>query len=156
MIEPGGTVHQRALEIPLFTSDQRVINVLPDPEFEHTPRVSIAHFFGQRHKISNASNRMGYRLDTKLPGFVSGTESISSGVVPGTIQLTNAGQPIILLADAQTSGGYHRLANVLTPDIDVLAQCQPGDEISFHLVDLLTAQSVLRDRAEEMKILLGS
>ena len=61
---------------------------------------------------------------------------MSSGIVIGTVQITNAGQPIILMADAQTTGGYPRIANVLTDDLDILAQMQPGNELKFMLVSL--------------------
>jgi antagonist of KipI len=79
---------------------------------------------------------MGYRLDFPLSNYNSPIEVISSGVVPGTIQVTNSGQLIVLMADAQTTGGYPRIANVLRVDQDKLAQLRPGKQIRFKLVSL--------------------
>lgn len=110
------------------------IRVLPGPEFEDFSRTTIAYFFSRGYRLTTDSNRMGYRLDDTIIDFRPDREVISSGVIPGTIQITNAGQPIILMADAQTSGGYYRLANVISADIDILAQAKPGDEIWFSLI----------------------
>lgn len=113
-----------------------IIRVLPGPEFSLISNLTIGDFFSQDFKISNDSNRMGYKLEGRLAHFESTREVISSGIVPGTIQITNAGQPIILMADAQSSGGYTRLANVVSEDLDKLAQIKPGDVIRFRLVSL--------------------
>lgn len=107
------------------------IRVSPAPEFEEFSRYSIADFFSKRHQITPDSNRMGYRLASSLIDFKPQKELISSGVVPGTIQITNSGQPIILMRDAQTTGGYYRFLNVISEDLNTLAQAKPGDEIQF-------------------------
>ncbi len=117
-------------------SQLNIIRVLPGPEFSLISNLAIGDFFSQDFKISNDSNRMGYKLEGRLAHFESAVEVISSGIIPGTIQITNAGQPIILMADAQTSGGYTRLANVVTEDMDKLAQMKPGDVVRFRLVGL--------------------
>lgn len=117
-------------------SKLNIVRVLPGPEFSLISNLTIGDFFSQDFKISNDSNRMGYKLEGTLAHFESAREVISSGIIPGTIQLTNAGQPIVLMADAQTSGGYTRLANVITEDLDKLAQMKPGDVVRFRLVGL--------------------
>lgn len=122
-------------ELPDLTN-LKSIRVLPGPEFSLISNLSIGDFFSQDFKISNDSNRMGYKLEGGLAHFESTQEVISSGIIPGTIQITNAGQPIILMADAQSSGGYTRLANVISEDLDKLAQMKPGDVVRFRLVDL--------------------
>ena len=115
-----------------YTAHIRV-NVLPGPEFEAFSPYSIGYFFSQSYRISNDSNRMGYRLIGKELDFHPTKEVISSGIVPGTIQISNAGQPIILMRDAQTTGGYYRIANVLNADLDILAQAKPGTVVWFSL-----------------------
>ncbi|WP_375577812.1 biotin-dependent carboxyltransferase family protein [Marivirga tractuosa] len=110
------------------------LRVTPGPEFDSISRIAIARFFGQGHEISQDANRMGYRLKTDLASAEERTEMISSGIIPGTIQLTGSGQPIILLNDAQTTGGYPRIANIINEDLDQLAQLKPGDEIWFSIV----------------------
>ena len=74
---------------------------------------------------------MGYRLTEPLDDIQPLPELISSGIVPGAIQVPPSGIPILLLADAQTVGGYPRIANVLQADLDRLAQLRPGDWLRF-------------------------
>ncbi len=112
------------------------IRVLPGPEFEAFSNHTIAYFFSRGYQLTNDSNRMGYRLDATLIDFQPKREVISSGILPGTIQITGAGQPVILMMDAQTVGGYYRIANVVSADLDKLAQMKPGDEVWFSLVRL--------------------
>lgn len=120
-------------ERPSYPNTQK-IRVLAGPEFEDFSNYVIGHFFSNNFTITAESNRMGYRLAECLRDFIPKKEVISSGIVPGTIQVTNAGLPIVLLADAQTSGGYPRLANVLRDDLAKMAQLKPGDKVQFSLV----------------------
>lgn len=120
--------------IPSTAKKPPQIRVLPGPEFDLFSRFTIGEFFGQEYGISPDSNRMGYRLNEKLFSFSQQKEMISSGIIPGTIQITSAGQPIVLLADAQTTGGYYRIANVISQDLDTLAQLRPGDSLRFSLI----------------------
>jgi len=120
-------------EQPIYNNSQR-ISVLPGPEFEEFSRHTIAYFFSRGYQLTNDSNRMGYRLDANLIDFKPKREVISSGIIPGTIQITSSGQPVILMADAQTVGGYYRIANVISADMDKLAQLKPGDEVWFSLI----------------------
>ncbi len=121
------------------------VRVVEGPEFEMFSAMAIGFFFSRSYKVAPDSNRMGYRLDAKIVDFEPDREIISSATIPGTIQVTNAGQPIILMADAQTTGGYPRLANVISADMDKLAQVKPGDEIRFSLVGLEEAGLAYRN-----------
>lgn len=109
----------------------RTIRVLPGPEFSFFSARQIAFFFNTNFQVASDSNRIGYRLVQKLPDYKPQGEMISSGIIQGTIQVTREGQPVILLADAQTVGGYPRIANVVSEDIDLIAQMKPGDEVAF-------------------------
>ena len=119
------------------------IRLLPGPEFDRFSNLFVGHFFSQEHKIGADSNRMGYRLQSNLPKEEKLEPLISSPVIPGTIQVPAASQPILLLADAQTTGGYPRFATVITADLDRLAQFKPGDQIRFVLVDHAAAREAL-------------
>lgn len=110
------------------------IRVLQGPELDTFTPLAVADFFGKTHLISPASNRMGYRLQDSLRGLRSTASMLSSGLIPGTIQVPPSGAPIILLADAQTVGGYPRIAQVADEDLDVLGQLKPGDSIRFLLI----------------------
>ena len=112
------------------------VRVLPGPEFDSFSNYTIGYFFSKSYKLTQESNRMGYRLDTMLTDFKPTKEVISAGIMPGTIQITSAGQPVILMRDAQTVGGYYRIANVITEDLDKLAQLKPGDKVTFSLIRL--------------------
>jgi antagonist of KipI len=99
----------------------------------------------QGWRVDNRSNRQGLRLDgTPLP--VTDSEMISAAVAPGTIQLPPDGKPIVLLADAQTTGGYPRLGHVIACDLHVLAQLRPGDPLHWEAVDAAQARALWLDR----------
>lgn len=137
-IKSRSFIHKRFIrpnDQPDFPN-QLQVHVLPGPEFNYFSRLQIAHFFSQEFLLRSESNRMGYRLDEALPDYQAEKEVISSGIVPGTIQVPPSGQPIILMADAQTTGGYPRIANVITKDLDRLGQLKPGDRVGFILGDL--------------------
>ncbi|HLF64569.1 MAG TPA: biotin-dependent carboxyltransferase family protein [Saprospiraceae bacterium] len=114
--------------------DTHAVRVLPGPEFQSFTAQQIAYFFNAVFTISGESNRMGYRLEPGFLDYEAEDELISSGIVPGTIQITRQGQAVILMADAQTTGGYPRIANVLSEDLDALAQLKPGNTVSFKIV----------------------
>lgn len=144
-VRPRSPVEKRVYpenQRPDFPTSLRV-RVLPGPEFEAFSPYAIGFFFSRGYRLTPNSNRMGFRLDAHLIDFRPDREVISSGIVPGTIQVTNAGQPIILMADAQTTGGYYRLANVISADLDRLAQLKPGDEVWFSLVKLEEAYKAM-------------
>jgi len=123
-----------AAENPPDWPDELEVQVLSGPEFQTFSAEQIAFFFNTTFTLRSDSNRIGYRLDPLLPGYSPKTELISSGTVPGTIQVARDGQPIILMADAQTTGGYPRIAIVLSADLDRLAQLKPGDTMTFRIV----------------------
>jgi antagonist of KipI len=79
---------------------------------------------------------------------------LSSGIVSGTIQVPENGNPIILLADSQTTGGYPRIANVASVDIPYLAQQKPGDKIRFQKISLQEAQALCFDKEKKFGSLL--
>ena len=153
-IETGQPIAKKTFDqslLPKLHREPQVIRVLPGPEFDYFSRIAIAHFFGQTFRLSPQSNRMGYRLDPGIRDYDPPHELISSGTVPGTVQITNSGQPIILMTDAQTSGGYFRLVNVISCDMDLLAQLKPGDTLRFELVELKDAYAALEQKKALLK-----
>lgn len=121
------------LKIEVETQMKMNFQVMQGPEFDLFAPDVIGHFFSNKFKVSAAANRMGVRLEDSLPGPLPNLEMISSGIVPGTVQVTPSGQVIVLLADAQTTGGYPRIANIISADLDALAQLKPGDTVGFSL-----------------------
>ena len=110
------------------------IRLMPGPEFFSVDHRSLDLLLSQSHIVSRDSNRMGYRLKSRIQFSETSREILSSAILPGTIQITSSGQPILLLADAQTTGGYFRVGQVIGADIDLLGQLKPGDEIGFVMV----------------------
>ena len=120
------------------------VRVLSGPEFGEFSALAIGYFFSRDYQLTPEASRMGYRLRGPVPAELRpGRELISAGIVPGTVQVTSAGQPVLLLADAQTTGGYYRLATVISADLDAVAQLKPGDTLAFALVSLEEAQAAL-------------
>jgi biotin-dependent carboxylase-like uncharacterized protein len=98
-----------------------------------------------RFLVSAASNRMGLRLQGS-PLAWPGGDIVSEPVCPGTVQLTRDGQCIILGMDGQTIGGYPKIAQVISADLDLVGQLRPGDEVVFTPVSLAEAEALYRHR----------
>lgn len=143
----------RSLYAPL---NPRQIRVMKGPEFELFQEKSIAGLFLNDFKITNAADRMGYQLEGSLLQLKTAKEMLSSAVAFGTVQVTAQGNPIVLMADHQTTGGYPRILQVLSIDLGKLAQLRPGELIQFELLNLKQAQKLLINREEEMKQLQQS
>jgi KipI family sensor histidine kinase inhibitor len=103
--------------------------------------------------VTPRSDRMGLRLSGPEVRREATGEKLSMGVTPGTIQVPADGQPIVLLADAQTIGGYPQLAQVITVDLPLVAQLKPGDRVRFRMVSLEEAQRLLLAREHALAIL---
>jgi antagonist of KipI len=96
--------------------------------------------------VSPQSNRMGYRLDGAMLGHIGAADILSEAMPIGAIQVPASGQPILLMAERQTTGGYATIANVITADLPVAGQLAPGDWIAFRLVTHVEAIAALRER----------
>ena len=105
--------------------------------------------FGSAFKLSRDADRMGYRLEGQMLE-VSGDELLSFGLAAGVVQVPRSGQPILLMADHQTAGGYPVVATVASAAIPVAAQLLPGDELSFAEVSI---EAALRLRADQRAVL---
>ena len=119
------------------------IFILPGNEFRRLNDSSKEKLNQQSFIITNQSDRMGYQLKGEPLSMNNNEEVISSGVNFGTVQLLPGGQLIVLMADHQTTGGYPRVAHVITSDHSKLAQMKPGDAIRFSFTDLATAENLL-------------
>lgn len=119
------------------------VRVLPGPHDAWFSDAARAMFCSTRYRVASASNRMGYRLDgPRLDPADRGT-LISEATPVGSVQVPSSGQPIVLMADCQTTGGYPRIATVITTDLPLVGQLAPGDWIEFTLCDRKTALAAL-------------
>jgi biotin-dependent carboxylase-like uncharacterized protein len=108
-------------------------------------------FFGATYRLGAASDRMGYRLEGPLLGLVGGAALPSAGVLPGVIQTPPNGQPILLMADAQTTGGYPIIATVIGADLPLAAQLAPGDRLRFAEVGVEAAIAAARAQWNDLR-----
>ncbi len=115
---------------PAYRKDPRLRTVLGPFQDFFSPE-GLAAFLSEEYLITANSDRMGYRLQGKAITRKKTGELITCGLANGTIQVPPNGQPIILLADRQTIGGYPIIATVIHADLSLAAQCAPGDSVRF-------------------------
>jgi len=121
-----------------------MLDVILGAQVDRFPAASLACFFNEAYRISPQTDRMGARLDGPALEVI-GEKLISEGISLGAIQVTADGQPIILLNDRQTIGGYPKLGAVTPLSLDALAQRLPGSEVRFNAVSLYQAQLAERE-----------
>jgi 5-oxoprolinase (ATP-hydrolysing) subunit C len=122
------------------------VRALPGPEHDDFSPEAQRAFWAADWRITPQSNRMGYRLDGPALQRECGGDLPSHGVLPGVVQLPPGGQPIALLADAQTTGGYPKIAVVIRADLWKLAQLRLGATLRFVPCDIDEARAALRAR----------
>lgn len=129
-----------------WDSTQGPVRVMPGPQDDHFPPKSLASFFAQEWQATPAQDRMGLRLQGEALAHLSAAAAdiVSDGVTPGAIQVPANGQPIVLLADGQTVGGYPKIATVISADLPRMAHLRPGTRIRFEPVTLAQAQQALQ------------
>ncbi len=136
-----------------FYSSLPTVRVVVGAEFERLTALSETDFLKSNFTISRNSNRMGFRLTGKLLYTLDKIELVSSAVSFGTVQLLPDGQLIILMADAQTSGGYPRIAHVASVDLPVLAQIGAGDKVNFELISIEEAENLSLQFENDLNLL---
>lgn len=122
---------------------RKVLRVTPGPQSDWFAEAAQKIFYESIYRVAEESNRMGIRLEGAAIPAPSGGEMISEGVSLGAVQVPEGGQPIILFVEQQTTGGYPKIANVISADFHSLGQLRPRDEIRFEVVDFATARALL-------------
>jgi len=141
----SGAIHERRLSALALNELQprKVLRVTEGPQSDWFSESARRLFYESRYRVAEESNRMGIRLEGAIVPVPSGGEMISEGVSLGAIQVPEGGKPIILSVEQQTTGGYPKIANVISADFHSLGQLRPRDEIRFERVDWETARSLL-------------
>lgn len=129
--------------------EKKIIRIIPAGDWDLFTDEAKKALLSEPFKITSKSDRMGYRLEGPLLETSENIEMISESVALGTIQVPADGQPIILLHDRQTTGGYPKMANVITADIPKLAQVKPGDSITFSQTTVANAQELLIEKEQQ-------
>lgn len=129
------------------------IRVVLGPQEDFFTDSGVKTFLNSTYEISPASDRMGYRLDGPRIEHSKETEIVSDGVAVGAIQVPGDRMPIILMRDAQTTGGYPKIAHVVSSDVNRLAQLRPGDNIRFEQIDIRRAHELIYQNVNHLNSL---
>ena len=137
--------------ISVPNKNTNLIRVLRGPQHDYFSDLSKKDFCSKNYKISNLTDRMGMRLEGTVLKNVVSTNIRSEGIIRGSIQVPADGQPIILLNDHPTIGGYPKIANVTSADYDLLIQNVPGTNLSFKYIELEEAEKIFKLYSENIK-----
>ena len=124
------------------------LRVVMGPQRDFFSSDTIGNFLASSWRVTHRGDRMGTWLEGPALPHEKGFNIVSDGLVPGCIQIPGGGQPVVLMMDCQTMGGYPKLATIITPDLPRFAQIRPGGLVSFAAHDIETAQRVYRDYRE--------
>ena len=129
----------------VLNENNNIIRVLKGPQFDYFSKESKKNFFSKFYKITNLTDRMGMRLEGAIIKNIVSTNIRSEGITKGAIQVPADGQPIVLLTDYPTIGGYPKIANIISADYHLLAQKIPGEKILFQNVELQEAEQLYKE-----------
>jgi antagonist of KipI len=130
--------------IPVYPADAQVVVIL-GPQDDRFTRAGLDAFLAGPYEMLPQSDRMGARLKGPFIEHTRGHDIISDGVPMGGIQVIGEGQPIVLLADRQSAGGYTKIATVCSFDLGRIGQVKPGGRLRFRGVTVADAHAMLRD-----------
>ena len=127
------------------------IRVIKGTNFDYFSKQAIENFFNKEFLVTNLADRMGIRLKGHKIENIKNTNIKSEGLVKGVIQVPADGNPIIMLSDHGTIGGYPKIANVISADLDTVGQLTPGTNINFKEVSLEEAENIFKAYSEQTK-----
>lgn len=134
-------------ERPVY-GHEHVLRVILGPQDDRFTPEGVNAFLSSEYRVTQKSDRMGYRLEGPPIAHARGADIVSDGSPLGAVQVTGDGQPIVLMADRGTAGGYAKVATVIGVDVGRLAQASPGDAVRFERIDLAGAHAALRAHEE--------
>jgi biotin-dependent carboxylase-like uncharacterized protein len=131
---------------------EALLRVIPGPQDNHFTEKGLQTFSSSSYQVTPQCDRMGVRLDGPKIGRRSDVEEsiISEGLIAGAIQVPGDGKPIIILTELVT-GGYTKIATVISTDLPKVAQLKPGDRVRFAPVSVEEAHQVLREQEEKLR-----
>jgi biotin-dependent carboxylase-like uncharacterized protein len=145
---PGGA--DPAYDASLLPRPPSRFRAIPGPQDDAFTREGVETLFSGAYAITAEADRMGMRLAGPKIAHAGSYNIISDGIAPGSIQVPGAGLPIVLFADRQTTGGYPKIATVVSADLGFLARCRPGDTIRFERTDLAGAARLRQALADQV------
>lgn len=127
------------------------LRAVPGPQDYMFTDEDMETFFSCEYKITQQADRMGIRLDGEPLKGKNGMDIVSDGIVFGSVQVPKNGMPIILAADRQTTGGYAKIATVISADRHLIAQARPGNTVRFCRVSVKEAQKLAKEEQKYFK-----
>src|SRR3546814_518081 len=131
------------------------VRVVLGPQEDRFTAAGIATFLSEPYTVTKEADRMGLRLDGLVIEHTSGADIASEGLVTGCIQVPGNGRPIILMADRQTTGGYTKIATVISADLPRCGWLKPGDSLNFATVTVAEAEAARREQETRIRALIG-
>ncbi len=125
------------------------LRVVPGLQENYFTKAGIGTLYSAEYTISNSADRMGYRLDGPVIEHVDAADIISDPIALGAVQVPGHGQPIIMLADRQTTGGYTKIGTVCSVDVAALSQRMPGQKVRFTTITLQEAVKLVQNEARK-------
>jgi 5-oxoprolinase (ATP-hydrolysing) subunit C len=138
---------------PLPIAELLPLRVVLGPQQEFATARGIATFLEQPFQVTSEVDRMACRLSGPRIELAGGFNIVSDGIIAGAVQVPGSGHPIVMLADRQTTGGYPKIATVISADLRLLAHRRPGDDVRFAFVTIEQAQAIARRRAADVAAL---
>lgn len=147
-------LNERKVEKVEFGQDVVELRVTLGPQDDYFSEAGLNTFFSQSYTVSHQCDRMGYRLEGPvIEHNEKGADIVSDGIAKGAIQVPSSGQPIVMLSDRQTIGGYTKIANIISVDIPKLVQCKFPQKVTFKQVSVEEAQRIYEMERERIKLL---
>ncbi|HQQ78728.1 MAG TPA: biotin-dependent carboxyltransferase family protein [Thermoanaerobaculia bacterium] len=144
--EPFGRPLPGRANVPRPPAGDVTLRAMPGPQEDLFDPEARAAFWASTWRVLPESNRMGIRLRGASLGFVETAALPSEGTAPGAVQITAEGQPIVLLAERPTTGGYPKIATVASVDLGLLARTAPGRNVRFERISVDEARRLLAER----------
>jgi len=141
----------RAAPVPSPAGREAVVRVILGPQEDRFTKEGLDAFLSQPYTVSKDFDRMGCRLEGPVIAHKTDGNIISDGMVTGAIQVPTSGQPIIMMAERQTVGGYTKIATVISADLPVVGQRKTGDVIRFQAVTVEEAHRLWREFSRELE-----
>lgn len=141
---------------PSSALPDRPIRVILGPQQECFTDEAVAALLSAEYRVTRDADRMGMRLDGPALRHRGGWDIVSDAIATGSIQVPGSGQPIVLLADHQTTGGYPKIATVISADLGIVGGRRPGDALRFAAVDLETAEALCREEEKRLAEVIAS
>ena len=135
--------------------DELTVEVVLGPQTEYFTERGLETFLSNVYKVTTESDRMGYRLEGAEVEQRGSMDIVSDAIPVGAVQVPRNGKPIILMRDAQTTGGYPKIAVVTSPDVSRLGQAKPNDRIRFSKVSPSMAREKLLEYQKTLSLLKG-